>query len=389
MAFIAGIPVIQIGVSVTIKLLHTADWQIGKGFANFEGDAGALLRTQRIKTVDRIAQIANKQSVDVVLVAGDVFETNAVADETLRRTLNALQAFKGPWVLLPGNHDPALSDSAWTRLLRMGIAENVRLATASEPILLLNDRLAILPAPLQRRHEASDITEWFDAMVTPTGVFRVGLAHGSVANRLPQKSEAPNVISDTRSDTAKLDYLALGDWHGTLEIAPRTWYSGTPEPDRFRNNERGNVLIVTLTQAGQSPTVEAVPVGHFSWKQFDQTVSSEEDALVLDGVLTAEAEAERLVANLALHGAVDLATRRHVEEILERHRARFHVIKVDDDDLLATPSDQDLDLIDTLGFVRSAMDKLRTKANDPSDNESQTARAALQKLYMEHLRMGD
>lgn len=374
---------------MTIKLLHTADWQIGKGFANFEGDAGALLRTQRIKTVERIAQIANERSVEVILVAGDVFEINAVADETLRRTLNAMQAFKGPWVLLPGNHDPALSDSAWTRLLRMGTAENVRLATAPEPILLLNDRLTILPAPLQRRHEASDITEWFDAVVTPPGVFRVGLAHGSVGNRLPQKSEAPNVVSDTRSDTAKLDYLALGDWHGTLEIAPRTWYSGTPEPDRFRNNERGNVLIVTLTQPGQSPTVEAVPVGYFSWKQFDQTVSGEEDALALDGVLAAEVEAERLVANLALRGAVDLATRRHIEEILERHRARFHVLKVEDDELLATPSDQDLDRIDTMGFVRSAIDKLRTKANNPSDSENQIARAALQKLYVEHLRMGD
>jgi DNA repair exonuclease SbcCD nuclease subunit len=115
---------------VTVRLLHTADWQIGKGFAKFEGDAGALLRTQRIKTVERIAQIANEQRVDVVLVAGDVFETNAVADETLRRTLNAMQAFKGPWVLLPGNHDASLSDSVWTRLPRMGMTENIWLATA-------------------------------------------------------------------------------------------------------------------------------------------------------------------------------------------------------------------------------------------------------------------
>ena len=374
---------------MTVRLLHTADWQIGKGFANFEGDAGALLRTQRIRTVERIAQLANEQQVDVVLVAGDIFEINAVSDETLRRTMNAIQAFKGPWVLLPGNHDAALSDSAWTRLSRMGTTENIRLVSAPEPMLLLNDRLAILPAPLQRRHEASDVTEWFDAVVTPAGAFRVGLAHGSVANRLPQKSEAPNVISDTRSDTASLDYLALGDWHGTMEIAPRTWYSGTPEPDRFRNNERGNVLIVTLMEPGQPPTIEAVPVGYYSWKQFDHAVSGEDDALALDEILSAEPDTERIVANLILRGAVDLATRRHIEEILEKHRARFHVLKIDDSELFATPSDQDLDHIDTMGFVRSAIDTLRTKASNANDSESQIARAALQKLYVEHLRMGD
>jgi len=96
-----------------------------QGFANFEGDAGALLRTQRLKTVDRIANIARDQRVDAVLVAGDVFETNAVADDTLRRTLNQMQSFNGPWVLLPGNHDAALADSVWTRLTRIGLPGNV------------------------------------------------------------------------------------------------------------------------------------------------------------------------------------------------------------------------------------------------------------------------
>lgn len=374
---------------MAIKLLHTADWQIGKSFTNFEGDAGALLRTQRLKTVEHIARIASERLVDVVLVAGDVFETNAVSDETLRRTVNAMGSFKGLWVLLPGNHDAALSDSVWNRLPRMEITDNIKLATKPEPLFLLNDRLAILPAPLARRHEANDITEWFDTAITAVGVFRVGLAHGSVANRLPQQSEASNVISDTRAETAKLDYLALGDWHGTLEIAPRTWYSGTPEPDRFRNNEPGHVLIVALNAPGSSPTVEAVSVGHFSWKQFEHTVSGEAEIAALDALLTAEPQADRLIASLSVRGTVDLASRRQIEELIERHRARCHALHTNDDELVALPSDQDLDRIDTMGFVRAAIEELRTKANNPSDDESETARIALQKLYLGHLRLGD
>ncbi|MCG8428128.1 MAG: DNA repair exonuclease, partial [Chromatiales bacterium] len=204
-----------------IHLFHTADWQIGKQFGNIPGDAAAMVRQQRLKTVEKIAGLAQARQVDAVLVAGDVFEDNGVSDETLRRTINAMSAYSGNWVLLPGNHDAVLAESAWSRLERLGlISENIHLALNAEPILLCNERLAVLPAPLQRRHETRDLTAAFDQMATPEGAIRVGLAHGSVKNRLPERSEAFNEIADDRAETARLDYLALGDWHGTLEIAP-------------------------------------------------------------------------------------------------------------------------------------------------------------------------
>ena len=203
--------------SVGISFIHTADWQIGKLFGTIPDEARALLARQRIETIKRIADLANDNDADAVLVAGDVFETIAVADETIRRTVNALEAFRGPWVLLPGNHDAALAESPWTRMRRFGLPENVILATVPEPIGLANGRLTILPAPLQRRHEAVDLTAWFDAGPSGDGAVRVGLAHGSIAGFLPAEAEAQNPIAHDRAERARLDYLALGDWHGTLQ----------------------------------------------------------------------------------------------------------------------------------------------------------------------------
>lgn len=373
---------------MTIRLLHTADWQIGKSFGEIEGDAGAILRAQRLKTIEKLAQVANEENIDVILVAGDVFDTNAVSDETLRRLVQATRGYDGPWILLPGNHDAALAESAWTRLQRIGLPGNVVPALRPEPILLLGERLAVLPAPLQRRHEANDITEWFDNAHTPAHTIRVGLAHGSVANRLPRPSEAPNTIADDRSDRARLSYLALGDWHGTLEIAPRTWYSGTPEPDRFRDNDPGNALIVTLESPTASPQVRKLAVGHFRWKSIEQGVFSAEDAAALSAALDGESDPQRLVASLRAWGAVDFATRQTLEDEFERHKARFHVLRLDADELVATPSNDDLDRIDSIGFIRSAIDELRTTADDPANPDRDVARAALQRLYLEHLRLG-
>ena len=371
---------------MTLTLLHTADWQIGKQFAAIAGDAGAMLRTQRLETIRALAVLAGERRVDAVLVAGDVFENNAVSDETLRRTMNALAGFDGPWVLLPGNHDAALAQSAWSRLRRLGIVpDNVVLATAPGPIELCDGRLCILPAPLQRRHELRDLTDYFDAVDTAPGIFRVGLAHGAVRNRLPQESEAMNPISDTRADSARLDYLALGDWHGTLEIAPRTWYAGAAEPDRFRSNDPGNVLLVELSEPGVSPRVETMRVGRFRWEQFEFAVADATSIGVLDARLGALDDVASTLLRLRLSGALDLGARGQLDEVLERWRARFHHLGVDDSGLVARPSAEDIAAIGASGFVNDAIETLSRIQDDPAHPDHDQAARALQVLYLEQL----
>ena len=222
--------------------------------------------------------MANERRVDAVLVAGDVFDSSTTAEHVIRRALEAMSAYKGTWVLLPGNHDPVLSESPWTRIERIGKPPNVILALTPQIIPLADGQLVVLPAPLTRKNEPEDVTRWMDLAETPVGSIRVGLAHGSIANRLPE-GDARNQIADDRAETASLDYLALGDWHGAMEIAPKTWYSGTPEPDRFPKNDPGNVLVVTIEARGAVPVVEKIVVGRFRWRRCEITcgVGGDED----------------------------------------------------------------------------------------------------------------
>jgi len=368
-----------------VTFLHTADWQIGKQFAQVPGDPGAALRLRRLDTVKAIAELARERQVDAVLVAGDVFEDNAVLDETLRRTMHALSPFEGPWVLLPGNHDAGLTRSAWSRLRRLAaVPAHVILADRPEPIALCGGRLVVLPAPLQRRHEVGDLTEWFDSTHSDPGVFRVGIAHGTVTNRLSAEAEAHNPIADTRAETASLDYLALGDWHGTLEVANRTWYAGTPEPDRFKTNEPGNVLLVTLRKSGASPQVEKIPVGYYRWAQVALEVMDEQAPAVLDGRLAALGERERTLVRLQLAGTVDLATRQQLDELLDTWRARLHFLAVEDTALLARPSPEDIAALGATGFVRAALNTLVDIEGDAGHPDHADAGMALQILYREH-----
>jgi DNA repair exonuclease SbcCD nuclease subunit len=374
---------------MAISVIHTADWQIGKAFKNIPGDAGAMLREQRFQTIRHIAEVARDRAVDAVLVAGDMFDGNAVKDETIRRAIKAMDGFSGPWVLLPGNHDAALAESVWTRLVRCGVPENLRLATSPEPMVLADGRTVILPAPLRRRQETVDLTEWFDAAERPADAVRIGLAHGSVANRLPEEAEAKNPIADDRADQARLDYLALGDWHGTRQIAPRTWYAGTPEPDRWKENDPGNVLLVKIEGPGTEPVVERIPVGHFYWRRLEASVHSPADVESLSAALRYSGiPADRLVVALRLEGAVDLAIRVALDDMLVQWRAQLRYLEVSDADLIARPSEDDLDRIDGGGFVRTAVDRLRARADDRGDADRQAARLALLILYVEHVKAG-
>jgi DNA repair exonuclease SbcCD nuclease subunit len=364
---------------MAVTLLHTADWQIGKRFGEIPGDAGALLREQRLATVEAIARLAAGRAVDAVLVAGDVLDDNAVADRTIRRMLNAMAGYGGPWLLLPGNHDPALAESVWTRIERLGRPDNVHLLPRPEP--WLGPGFAVLPAPLARRHEAADVTAAMDSMATAEGLVRIGLAHGGVADRLPGPSESPSAIAPDRAERAGLAYLALGDWHGTLEIAPRTWYAGTPEPDRFRANDPGNVLVVTI---GNGTSVERVPVGRYRWRRVEVTLHGPEDLAGLDHALDSHgAPFESLLVRLELSGTVDLATRAALDERLAAWEARLAHLRIRDR-LVEVPSEDDLGRIDQAGFVRTAVERLVVLRDHPE--QGPLARRALRMLYAEQAR---
>jgi len=368
-----------------IRFVHTADWQIGKPFGGYPMQTGSELRAARFGAVGRIAALATARAADFVLVAGDVFDGNTVSERDIQRTIDAMSGFAGSWLLLPGNHDCALSASVWTRLARLRPPANIVVADRPEPIEVADGRAVVFPAPLTRRHEGADLTGWFDAAPSAPGLVRIGLAHGSVADRLPEKAEAPNPIAPDRAVRARLDYLALGDWHGFLAIAPRTYYSGTPEPDRYPQNEPGFVALVEIDAPGAEPRVERVATAHYTWRSL--RVDLDRDADGLDTALGALASPGTTLVDLTLSGALTLRGRAHLDERLRSWETRLADLRLRDDDLLDEPDEEDLDCMETVGFVRVAIERLRRKAADPADPEREAAGLALRRAFVAHARL--
>jgi DNA repair exonuclease SbcCD nuclease subunit len=359
-----------------VKLLHTADWQIGKQFGQFEPDDAALLAESRFMAVERLASLAVEHDVDLVLVAGDVFDAQGVADKTIHRLFNGMAGFKGIWVLIPGNHDAGLSESVWTRAVRLkAIPGNVHVCLTAEPLKLESIGVTVLPAPLTQRNTHADLTEWFVTAETPTGIYRIGVAHGSVQGILADGIDSTNPIAAGRAEQACLDYLALGDWHGTKQIDARTWYSGTPETDRFKANESGQALLVELAEPRALPIVVAVRTGQYRWQS---------EALALQVSTDVDAVLQRLsalnqmdVMQLSLSGQTDLAGHRRLREAIGQAQGRARSLLADTSALRLEPTADDINALRADGYLGEVIADLRVGQNGADAGVSRDALALL------------
>ncbi|RZS46760.1 metallophosphoesterase family protein [Sphaerotilus mobilis] len=346
--------------------LHTADWQIGRLYASLPPENAVPLADARIACVERLAALAAEQAVDAVLVAGDVFDAQNVSDRTVRRLFNAMARWTGPWVLIPGNHDAALAESVWTRARRLGVVpDHVHLCLTPEPLLLPDIGLALLPAPLTQRHTHSDLTAWFDAAETPAGLLRIGLAHGSVQGLLAEEIDSANPIAPDRAERARLDYLALGDWHGCKRIDARTWYAGTPEPDRHKDNGSGQALRVDIAAPGAEPQVRALATGRHRWRAIEATLAVPSD---LDGLLAQlDALAADDVVDLRVSGALDLAAHGRLREALARAEACCRHLGLDLAALRLSPTDEDIAALKADGYLGELIVALRERQSREDD----------------------
>lgn len=361
-----------------IKVLHTADWQIGERFGRFDDEAALALTSARLDLVEKLGATATENGVDAVVVAGDVFDYQAIAEKTVRRLFAALSAYSGPWVFLPGNHDAALADSVWTRAKRLGcIPNNAHLCLTPEPLLLADGKLAILPAPLVQRHTTEDLTHWYGHAETPAGAVRLGLAHGRFGDVLPGDSDAKNVIGSDAVERGRLDYLALGDWHGTLQVAPRAWYSGTPETDRFVRNDSGNALIVELSPGGE-PRVQRIRTGQYSWRSETVGIAVASD---VNGLLSMLEEIDkRVVLKLEITGSVDLDALARIRDGLAKAEAKAHALLVDMAGLHIAPTDDDIANLKADGYVAGVVQELRDGQDSPVAEDAELNRHALEIL---------
>jgi len=382
---------------MSVRFLHTADWQLGKPYARVvEVAKRSRLQDERFGCLKRIGDAVRVHQAKFVLVAGDLFDSPSPVNSTVARACEAIGQMGVPVLVIPGNHDHGGAGSLWEQPFfvtqRAQLAPNMQVLLTGEPMVLAE--AVIFPAPLLRRQDTSDPTAWIrtgiDAAGLPAGLPRIVLAHGSVqgfGSAQDEEDDLPagmNRIELARLPEAEIDYIALGDWHGTKQVAAKAWYCGTPEIDRFprgADNDPGNILIVRASRGGGA-VVEKHATGRFRWNQVSHRFTDDAGFAAFGTDLEARIGAwgQDSLLKLTLEGSLGIETSQRLSDLIAGLDARLLRLKLEDRVAIAPTEAEIQALADRPGdpLISSVATQLVALCQTP---DAEVARLALRQLH--------
>jgi exonuclease SbcD len=264
-----------------MRLLHTADWHLGRAFH------GEDLLASQAAFVDFLVELARRERVDGILIAGDLYDRALPPVDAVRLASEALSRLSevAPVIAISGNHDSAARLGFGAELLaRAGVHVRTDPAAAGVPVVLDGALVYAIPylepdlvrAALdceQRGHAAvvaaamtrvrADVARrGGDAVAGVTPV--IVMAHAFVAGAVPSESERDLAVGGASNVPHTLlagaDYIALGHLHGPQRVGDRGRYAGSPLAFSFSEATQRKTVALVDVEAGAEPRTELVPV---------------------------------------------------------------------------------------------------------------------------------
>ena len=264
-----------------IKILHTADLHLDSPFEGLGASKAALRRSEQRRLLYAISALARERNVDLVLMSGDLLDSDSSYQETGRELFESLRAMAVPVFIAPGNHDYYSPRSPYAR---MKMPSNVHIFTENRI------QCVELPELHVRVYGAAYTDSSSPALLRDFKVDKgwsaidVMCLHGEVAGE--DSPYAP--ISIEELENSNLDYVALGHIHKASGLlrAGRTWYSwpGCPEGRGFDECGEKYVNIVELGETGC--TMEQVSLAFRRYETLSVDVTGTEPLLAIHAALS-------------------------------------------------------------------------------------------------------
>jgi DNA repair exonuclease SbcCD nuclease subunit len=373
------------GEDIVVRLLHTADWHLGKRFPSFSEDQNKRLTRARLEALDRVFSTAERFAVDAVLCAGDLFDEAVPRREwweQVAQRWGRLNWKNRPVFLLPGNHDPLVAESVWNnRAFRDLLPQWVHVVDRLNFEFPLSDEAVLYAVPCLSRAGQRDPTDSIPERQPGDERIRIGMVHGSTFDMKDCQVNFP--ISKDAALRRGLDYLALGDTHGFRYVPPDrlhppTIYPGAPEPTAFDEVDPGNVAVVLINRQRRAK-VERQRVAYWTWE--DRQVGSLREL----EELAARTDLTDRVLRLRVAMRVSARELERAESLLqdlggsEARPGRVGLMTLDRHGLELETSGIEADCAELPDVLRSVVSRLKAEAEKPE--RRRVAQRALHHLY--------
>jgi exonuclease SbcD len=251
-----------------MRILHTSDWHLGKKLFKIE-------RTQEhILFLNWLVETLIKENIDLLLIAGDVFDSPNPPHEALELFYHFLHRLsvetKIHTFVIAGNHDSGPLLEAPSRLL---LPHRVKiwgkLSSNPENHWIEFEGVDFCAIPFFRSHELlpqghgdllTALASYFEKPKSRPQVLMLHHLAGKFESAGSEQVISLSGVDSIPTDILeKFDYVALGHIHKPQKVAPKIYYSGSPIPLRFSETIKKSVVIIEKENETLTPKILPIP----------------------------------------------------------------------------------------------------------------------------------
>jgi exonuclease SbcD len=217
-----------------VRFIHTSDLHLDTSFAasGFPSRLGDRKREAIRSAFRRIIDDARSGNVDLLLIAGDLFELERITPDTfefLRQQLESLNRIRV--FISPGNHDPFVPGSPYKE---EAWPANVHIFGEEEFRSIELPDLGVRVTGFGFAHTQLDEHPFQRLPVLPDDLNNIVLVHGSDVSRVPAGKSKHGPFTVDELAGKNVQYCALGHYHQQHRLPnpmddAQIWYSGIPE----------------------------------------------------------------------------------------------------------------------------------------------------------------
>ena len=356
-----------------VKVLHCADLHFDTPFKELSKEVSDTSKNELLEVFKNIIDLAIDENIEVLLIAGDVFDNLTVNKNTLFFISDQIRRIKNIKVFIsPGNHDPYNEKSFYNMI---NWPENVYIFKGDMEFKEVKElNLIVWGAGFRNNYENETLLR---GVSVDSDKINIMILHGEIASTNSKNEYNPIYINDIYN--SNIDYIALGHRHkfsGILKEGMTTYaYSGCPQGRGFDESGEKGVIIGEVYRGGTDLRFFPVCKRKYVTKEINITGTNSYDEVIFK--ILSDLSNEEINKNfykIILKGELKEHFNLKENLLIEKLKNKFYYIKIINDTSIEINLEE---LSKDYSIKGKFIAKILEKLKDASDDDKEILKLAL------------
>ena len=312
-----------------VKILQAGDLHFDTPFKDLNKNISIISKEELLEVFNEIINIAIENSINILLLTGDIFDNLTVNKKTLVFIRNQIQRISNIKVFIsPGNHDP-YNEKSFYKMIDW--PENVHIFKGSIESIVLEDlNVVVWGAAFNEHHVRKSMLKNVNIKENYINIMTI---HGDISNTDDGNQYNPITLKDI--ENSKLDYIAIGHRHkfsGILRTGNTFYsYAGCPQGRGFDEVGDKGIILGEVSKGVVNLSFQRTSKRNYYVKEIDisNSISYDEVRVKILASIKAEDRKKNLY-KIILTGEIEAYINLKEQIILEKIKDDFYFVKVID-----------------------------------------------------------